>query len=45
MVTSNDKYSIPRFYEILGKLGQANYFSTFDLTKRFYLIEVDQGDK
>ena len=43
--TKEDKYPIPRIDDILDKLGRANYFSTLDLTKGFYQIEVDPRDR
>ena len=44
-VTKEDKYPIPRIDDILDKLGRANYFSTLDLTKGFYQIEVEPEDR
>lgn len=44
-VTREDKYPIPRIDDILDKLGRSNYFSTLDLTKGFYQIEVDPDDR
>lgn len=45
MATKEDKYPIPRIDDILDKLGRANYFSTLDLTKGFYQIEVEPEDR
>lgn len=44
-VTKEDKYPIPLIDDILDKLGRANYFSTLDLTKGFYQIEVNPEDR
>lgn len=44
-VTREDKYPIPRIDDVLDKLGRANYFSTLDLTKGFYQIEVEPKDR
>lgn len=45
MVTKEDKYPIPRIDDILDKLGRANYFSTLDLTKGFYQIELHPDNR
>ena len=45
LVTKDDKYPIPRIDDILDKLGRANFFSTLDLTKGFYQIEVEPEDR
>lgn len=42
--TVNDKFPIPNMDDILGKLGNSNYFTTLDLAKGFYQIEVAPGD-
>jgi hypothetical protein len=39
-VTLPDKYPVPRIDDMLAFLGRANYFSTFDLAKGFYQIEI-----
>lgn len=44
-VTKEDKYPIPNMDSILDKLGQAIYFTTLDLTKGFYQIEVEAKDR
>jgi len=35
-ITINDKFPIPNMYEILGKLGKCQYFTTTDLAKCFH---------
>lgn len=44
-ITEDDRYPIPVIDDILDKLGRANYFTTLDLTKGFYQIEVDPKDR
>lgn len=44
-ITKDDRYPIPIIDDILDKLGRANYFTTLDLTKGFYQIEVDPKDR
>lgn len=43
-ITREDKYPIPKIDEVLDSLGRANYFTTLDLTKGFYQIEVNPED-
>lgn len=43
-VTINDRYPIPNIDEILDKLGKSMYFTTLDLAKGFYQIEVEESD-
>lgn len=43
-VTIDDRYPIPNIDEILDKLGKCMYFTTLDLAKGFYQIEVDPED-
>lgn len=43
-VTIDDRYPIPNIEEILDKLGKCMYFTTIDLAKGFYQIEVDEKD-
>lgn len=45
LITKEDKYPIPNIESILDKLGHCNYFSTLDLTKGFYQIEVEEKDR
>lgn len=42
--TINDRYPIPNIDEILDKLGKSMYFTTLDLAKGFYQIEVEESD-
>lgn len=42
--TIDDRYPIPNIDEILDKLGKSMYFTTLDLAKGFYQIEVDETD-
>lgn len=44
-ITITDKYPIPLMDEILDKLGRSIYFTTLDLTKGFYQIEVEPKDR
>lgn len=44
-ITVDDKYPIPLMDEILDKLGRCMYFTTLDLTKGFYQIEVEPRDR
>lgn len=44
-ITIDDKYPIPIMDEILDKLGRCMYFTTLDLTKGFYQIEVEPSDR
>lgn len=43
-VTVDDRYPIPNIEEILDKLGKSMYFTTLDLAKGFYQIEVEESD-
>lgn len=43
--TIDDKFPIPNIEEIFDKLGKCQYFTTLDLAKGFYKIEVHQEDK
>lgn len=43
-VTIDDKFPIPNIEDILDKLGRAMYFTTLDLAKGFYQIEVAEED-
>lgn len=45
LATKEDKYPIQNIDSILDKLGKCNYFTTLDLTKGFYQIEVEQTDR
>lgn len=42
--TIDDRYPIPNIDEILDKLGRSMYFTTLDLAKGFYQIQVDEAD-
>lgn len=42
--TIDDRYPIPNIDEILDKLGKSMYFTTLDLAKGFYQIEVEESD-
>lgn len=42
--TIDDKYPIPNIVEVLDKLGNCQYFSTLDLTKAFYQVQLDPRD-
>lgn len=43
-VTIDDRYPIPNIDDILDKLGRCMYFTTLDLAKGFYQIQVDEAD-
>lgn len=43
-LTVSDKFPIPNMDDILDKLGNSNYFSTIDLAKGFYQIEIYPDD-
>lgn len=43
--TVDDKFPIPNIEEIFDKLGKCQYFTTLDLAKGFYQIEVHEEDK
>lgn len=43
--TIDDKFPIPNIEEIFDKLGRCQYFSTLDLAKGFYQIEVHPDDR
>ncbi|XP_015599251.1 uncharacterized protein LOC107269654 [Cephus cinctus] len=43
--TVSDAYPLPNILDILDQLGQAQYFSTFDLASGFQQISMDRGDR
>ena len=43
--TIGDAYPLPNITEILDHLGEAKYFSTFDLANGFQQIEMDPRDR
>jgi len=44
-VTVDDKYPIPVMEEILDKLGRCQYFTTLDLARGFYQVELDEKSR
>lgn len=42
-ITIEDRFPIPNMDEILDKLGRCLYFSTLDLAKGFYQVEIDEA--
>ena len=43
--TISDAYPLPNIIDILDQLGQAQYFSTFDLASGFHQIPMDPRDR
>ena len=43
--TISDAYPLPNIIDILDQLGQAQYFSTFDLASGFHQIPMDPQDR
>lgn len=44
-LTDQDAYPLPIIEEILGSLGQAKFFSAFDLSAGFHQIEMDEESR
>ncbi|CAK1583877.1 unnamed protein product [Parnassius mnemosyne] len=42
--TISDKYPIPNISDVLDKLGNCQYFTTFDLASRSYQVEMNPSD-
>ena len=44
-ISRKDVYPLPRIEDILSTLGEARYFSTFDLATEFWQIELDETSR
>ena len=44
-ITVEDPYPMPRIEELLERLGDARFISTFDLAKGYYQVPVNPNDK
>ena len=43
-LTTTDAYPMPRVDDIIDRVGGANFFSTLDLTKRYWQVPVEEMD-
>jgi len=43
-VTRKDKYPLPRTQELIDKLSNARYFSSFDLRSGYWQVKVADKD-
>ncbi len=44
-ITETDTYPLPRPKDLFDAIGQAKYFTVFDMTKGFYQIKVKKDDR
>ena len=44
-ITETDTYPLPRPKDIFDEMGNAQYFTVFDMTKGFYQIRVKKSDR
>ena len=44
-LTTTDAYPMPRVDDIIDRVGEANFFSTLDLTKGYWQVPVEETDR